>query len=114
MLHSLCVQFRDIPAQWLVTAQVATARLDAILRRGGAPSEVFAPELPVGDYLVYDQRTVHRGVPNTSGIDRPILYLLFARPWFKEHLNFGPTSLFADSVPAKKKKRRRRDGGGAS
>jgi hypothetical protein len=39
---------------------------------------------------------------------------LFARPWFREHINFGETSLYdpdRDRRPAaaKKKKKRRRD-----
>ena len=59
---------------------------------------------------LYDQRTVHRGVPNRTTTERPILYLLFARPWFREHINFGETSLFERHVAAaaKKKKHKRR------
>ena len=76
--------------------------------RGGAPRDVFAPELAPGDLLVYDQRTVHRGVANVSPNSRPILYLLFCRPWFREHINFGSTSLFDDDdePPRPKKKHR--------
>lgn len=88
--------------------------LAAALARGREPADVFSPELSVGDVLVYDQRTVHRGVPNRTNTERPILYLLFARPWFREHINFGETSLYdpdRDRRPAaaKKKKKRRRD-----
>ena len=74
----------------------------------GAPRDVFAPELAPGDLLVYDQRTVHRGVANVSPNSRPILYLLFCRPWFREHINFGSTSLFDDDdePPRPKKKHR--------
>ena len=85
--------------------------LEAALQRGREPADVFSPELSVGDVLVYDQRTVHRGVPNRTTTERPILYLLFARPWFREHINFGETSLFdrnRDRRPAAKKKKRRR------
>ena len=84
--------------------------LEAALQRGREPADVFSPELSVGDVLVYDQRTVHRGVPNRTTTERPILYLLFARPWFREHINFGETSLFERHVAAaaKKKKQKRR------
>ena len=82
--------------------------LEAALQRGREPADVFSPELSVGDVLVYDQRTVHRGVPNRTTTERPILYLLFARPWFREHINFGETSLFERHLAAGKKKKKRR------
>ena len=85
--------------------------LEAALQRGREPADVFSPELSVGDVLVYDQRTVHRGVPNRTTTERPILYLLFARPWFREHINFGETSLYdrnRDRRPAAKKKKKKR------
>lgn len=57
---------------------------------------VIAPTLNVGDALLYDYRVCHRGTRNLSqeGKTRMMLYLLFARPWFKEHLNFGGDYLF--------------------
>ena len=82
--------------------------LEATLQRGREPADVFSPELSVGDVLVYDQRTVHRGVPNRTTTERPILYLLFARPWFREHINFGETSLFERHLAAGKKKKKKR------
>lgn len=66
-----------------------------------------------GDILLYDYRICHRGTSNLSsddedttkagkgsdndgdsGIIRKVLYLMYARPWFREHLNFGDKSLF--------------------
>ena len=64
-----------------------------------------------GDILLYDYRICHRGTSNLSpsseevhsegdsssaeaGVIRKVLYLMYARPWFREHLNFGSTSLF--------------------
>lgn len=62
-----------------------------------------------GDVLLYDYRTCHRGTSNLSGatagtaggdddggagVVRKVLYLMYARPWFREHLNFGSESLF--------------------
>ena len=53
----------------------AAAAVDAALRRGAQPPDVCSPELLAGDALVYDQRTIHRGVPNESDRSRPSLYL---------------------------------------
>ncbi|KAJ1445923.1 hypothetical protein M885DRAFT_578422 [Pelagophyceae sp. CCMP2097] len=48
-----------------------------------------------GDVIVFDTRTVHRGMPNTSREPRAILYLAFARPWYSEGVrNFPEKRLF--------------------
>lgn len=47
----------------------------------------------LGDMLVYDYRICHRGTANLSGSLRSVLYLMYARPWFKEHVNFGSERL---------------------
>ena len=48
-----------------------------------------------GDALIYDYRICHRGTTNLSLTKtRTMLYLMYARPWFKEHLNFGTEHLF--------------------
>lgn len=56
-----------------------------------------------GDILLYDYRICHRGTSNLASVDntddnggvvRKVLYLMYARPWFREHLNFGSKSLF--------------------
>ena len=53
------------------------------------------PLLKRGDVLVYDYRVCHRGTSNLSlNKTRPMLYLMYARPWFHEHLNFGDEQLF--------------------
>ena len=65
----------------------------------GVDERVFGPCLRMGDALLYDYRICHRGTRNLSGISgddktRPMLYLIYARPWFQEHLNFGSDRLF--------------------
>lgn len=89
---------------------------------GRLDEEVFGPCLKWGDALLYDYRICHRGTRNLSsssssdvvgdggkgttdghddigvgGKTRPMLYLMYARPWFQEHLNFGSTRLFPPS-----------------
>lgn len=46
-----------------------------------------------GDVVLYDYRICHRGTRNVSNRTRTVLYLMYARPWFKEHLNFGTEQL---------------------
>ena len=72
---------------------------------GETPSEegdgigVVGPKLEQGDALLYDYRVCHRGTANLTssttgeGRVRRILYLMYARPWFKEHMNFGDDKL---------------------
>jgi len=65
---------------------------------------IVNPILRQGDALIYDYRVCHRGTSNLThrasksrkGKTRRILYLMYARPWFKEHLNFGTQKLFSD------------------
>ena len=73
---------------------------------GWEPPGVVAPLLRRGDAVVYDQRTVHRGTANRSTETRPVLYLLFARPWYQETLNFGKGRLFSTAPPRSSGRRR--------
>jgi hypothetical protein len=58
-------------------------------------ANVVGPLLKTGDALIYDYRVCHRGTQNLSrGKTRPMLYLMYARPWFNEHLNFSEEKLF--------------------
>ncbi len=55
----------------------------------------IGPLLNIGDVLIYDYRVCHRGTSNLSlEKTRPMIYLMYARPWFYEHLNFGKEKLF--------------------
>jgi len=58
-------------------------------------ANVVGPLLKTGDALIYDYRVCHRGTQNLSrGKTRPMLYLMYARPWFNEHVNFSEEKLF--------------------
>ena len=60
-------------------------------------NKVVAPLLRRGEAMMYDYRTCHRGTENLSqSKTRTMLYLMYARPWLKEHLNFGTEKLFGD------------------
>ena len=40
-----------------------------------------------GSVVVYDVRTMHRGGPNASEAERPVVYLTFSRVWYRDTLN---------------------------
>jgi Phytanoyl-CoA dioxygenase (PhyH)/SEC-C motif len=44
-------------------------------------------ELRRGDLMLLDYRTLHAGLPNASRQARPIVYMVYARPWFFDHVN---------------------------
>ena len=66
-----------------------------ILNQEESKAKVIGPTLKCGDALIYDYRTCHRGTQNLSAdTTRPMFYLMYARPWFREHINFGKEKLF--------------------
>lgn len=46
------------------------------------------PYAAAGDVYLMDYRLIHAGTPNTSETERPILYIVYSRPWFREDMNF--------------------------
>jgi ectoine hydroxylase-related dioxygenase (phytanoyl-CoA dioxygenase family) len=46
-----------------------------------------ACSLQRGDCMLLDYRTMHAGLPNLSRRARPIVYMVYARPWFFDHVN---------------------------
>ena len=56
---------------------------------------VDAVNLQVGDYLMYDYTTWHKGMANTtSDTERPIIQFLYSCDWYKERKNYGTRSVF--------------------
>jgi predicted nucleic acid-binding Zn-ribbon protein len=53
----------------------------------------LAPELKVGDILIFDYRLLHRGKPNLSSSHRPYLVLTFSLPTFHDTYNWPARSL---------------------
>jgi ectoine hydroxylase-related dioxygenase (phytanoyl-CoA dioxygenase family) len=41
-----------------------------------------------GDCMAIDYRTLHAGLPNRSGRARPIVYMVYTRPWFFDFHNY--------------------------
>lgn len=47
-----------------------------------------APTIPAGSCILWDFRLFHRGTPNSSGIIRPLIYAAYARPWYRDPVNY--------------------------
>jgi ectoine hydroxylase-related dioxygenase (phytanoyl-CoA dioxygenase family) len=50
--------------------------------------DMQASPLQRGDCMMIDYRTLHAGMPNRSGNARPILYMVYARRWFFDDVNY--------------------------
>jgi hypothetical protein len=50
--------------------------------------DMKASPLQRGDCMMIDYRTLHAGMPNRSGNARPILYMVYARRWFFDDVNY--------------------------
>ncbi len=71
--------------------------LSSTLRFERRPWEELRPAR--GSCFLMDYRVMHGGAPNRSAILRPILYLTYTRPWFRDP-NFGEQpGVVAASVP---------------
>jgi Phytanoyl-CoA dioxygenase (PhyH) len=50
-----------------------------------------------GDFILYDYTTWHKGVGNTSCMERPVLQFLYSADWYVERKNYGTKSVFDTS-----------------
>jgi hypothetical protein len=55
----------------------------------GLPSTEQAICCKKGSIVIWDYRILHGGAANKSTEVRPLLYLVYARPWFQDHVNFS-------------------------
>ena len=51
------------------------------------PTTSFSCDFQRGDVILMDYRTLHTGLPNRGTRARPILYMVYARPWFFDDVN---------------------------
>ena len=79
-----------------LTEETGTTRLYPGTQRAergedGKPTHLPEPVTPLiarGGCMLVDYRLWHRGTANRSQVVRPILYLIYARPWFTDFRNF--------------------------
>ena len=62
---------------------------------GASPSVSLAGQR--GDVILFDYRVVHRGRGNVGESSRPVLYLTYARSWFRDAQNFPDERLLPDA-----------------
>lgn len=61
------------------------------------------PTTEMGDAYMMDYRTIHGGMANNSDLVRPILYLVYSRPWFRDGFNFSKQPAVQISKKQRKK-----------
>ena len=63
---------------------------DAIRRNdaGELIDGIIEAEVPAGSALIYDYRLFHAGTGNPGDNVRPLPYLFFSKPWFRDMVNF--------------------------
>ena len=93
---------REIAVPPLLALNEQTAGLHFRKMRAGRlrGNARFARELPSlglecapGDAIVFDFRVLHRGMANTSGKWRPVLYQTVSRAWWTDDFNFPEESI---------------------
>jgi hypothetical protein len=71
--------------------------------RGKESSSSVVPDVPAGCGIMWDYRTLHRGTENRSDRYRPLLYMTYSRPWWRDLDNFEPE--WSDSGPPTSQKK---------
>jgi hypothetical protein len=84
------------PTEFWPGSHVLSRARDAY--NGQTPSVKLAGQ--IGDIIIFDYRVVHRGLANRGTENRPLLYLTYARPWFRDAQNFPDEPLLAKSNAA--------------
>jgi len=59
------------------------------LRRHARRREAAHSSRPPGSCFLWDFRTYHSGTANVSDRQRPMLYAVHSRPWYKDSENYG-------------------------
>lgn len=104
----------SIPLVALTPQTGTTAMLRGSHRQAKKPPARHAefPYTELGDVYAMDYRMAHFGTANKTNKPRPIIYIVFARPWFVDGYNFDeqpPVNLPTDArIPSKYKKLFRR------
>jgi hypothetical protein len=71
-----------------LTPETGTTKLFPGTHRGAATDGFELPYVTRGSCFLMDYRIKHQGTANRSRAQRPVLYLVFSRPWFTDIKNF--------------------------
>jgi len=80
------------PGSVNMTRNLKAEMLKAMVRKTLRP--IARPELRRGSVLLFDYRVLHRGTRNASDEPRPVLVYTFAKPYYRDTLNFPRRSVF--------------------
>ena len=70
-----------------LTPETGTTRLFPGTNRGEPPADEALPFIGRGECFLMDYRIKHQGMPNRSAMRRPVLYIVYTRPWFIDIVN---------------------------
>ena len=67
-----------------------------------AMNAMEAPGCPAGGIIIFDYRTLHRGLPNSGARVRPVAYGVCSTGWAKDRVNYPPLDVrdVVDNLPA--------------
>jgi len=76
-----------------LTPETGTTKLFPRSHRKDLHEDEFElPYIERGQCYAMDYRLWHRGTENRSSHERPVIYLVYARPWFTDITNYGAAS----------------------
>ena len=71
-----------------LSEETGTTKLFPGTHRGTEIGQAESPYIRRGDCFLMDYRLQHQGTANRSSGHRPVLYIVYARPWFTDSVNF--------------------------
>ncbi|MFL6720939.1 MAG: phytanoyl-CoA dioxygenase family protein [Sphingomonas sp.] len=71
-----------------LTLENGTMKLFPGIPRDKEAGRAELPNTARGDCFIMDYRTKHQGTANRSARSRPMLYIVYCRPWFTDTVNF--------------------------
>uniref|UniRef100_A0A7S1RZD9 Fe2OG dioxygenase domain-containing protein n=1 Tax=Alexandrium catenella TaxID=2925 RepID=A0A7S1RZD9_ALECA len=66
---------------------------------GGGHCSVLSSRCHAGTAIVFDYRIKHRGSPNKTPSQRPMLYFTYCKPWFIDHQNHRSQASIFERAP---------------
>lgn len=82
------------PTEIFPQSHFQTRAAGGVRLRNDELSTPVAPTLKTGDILIFYYRVIHRGKPNFSDSNRPVLVLTLSLKWFQDEKNWPPRSLY--------------------
>jgi Phytanoyl-CoA dioxygenase (PhyH) len=86
---TVVVPLVDLTPETGTTAVCLGSHLEACQGSLEPPAQfpLYHPQTRLGSVYLMDYRLLHGGTANNSQRSRPILFIVYARPWFFDHLN---------------------------